>query len=638
MNKGMRKKGWIWAGIFFLLAGTTKAGAQGWAQKAAATIMRLWPDSLSGNGRPAHWTYDQGVILKGMEGLWYATGSGDYYRYIEKSLDLFVQNDGSIKTYKLDDYNIDNILSGRALLTLYNVSGKEKYYKAASLLRSQLLTQPRTSEGGFWHKKRYPMQMWLDGLYMGEPFYAEYAKLFHQDTAFNDIARQFILMEKHARDAATGLLYHGWDESRKEKWSDPVTGRSANFWARGMGWYGMALVDALEHFPATHPQRPALLQVLQRYADAVLKVQDAQNGLWWDVLNMPHKGANYVEASASCMFVYTLAKAVRLGYLPGTYFKAAQKGYNGILHAFIETDAAGQLNLKGTVSVSGLGGDPYRDGSFDYYMKEKVVVNDPKGLGAFLLVSNEMELAAVPKTGSGKTVLLDSYFNNEERKDITGAPQSFHYKWEEMDNNGFSIWGFAFRARGAKLETLYQAPAADRLKGKDVYIIVDPDTKAETPQPNFMDAAAAQQVFDWVKAGGTLVMMMNDSANTEFTHFNLLAEKFGMHFNQDFRNKVTGNQFEMGALFLPQGDAIFKTARKVYLKEICTIKVQPPARAHFTEGGDIIMATAQVGKGRVFAVTDPWLYNEYTDGRKLPPGFENYKAAQDLADWLLKGK
>ena len=298
--------------------------------------------------------------------------------------------------------------------------------------------------------------------------------------------------------------------------------------------------------------------------------------------------------------------------------------------------AAGQLNLKGTVSVSGLGGEPYRDGSFEYYMKEKVVVNDPKGLGAFLLASNEIELADVPKTAKDKTILLDSYFNNEERKDITGAPQSFHYKWEEMDNNGFSIWGFAFRAAGARLETLYDAPNAANLKGKDVYIIVDPDTKAEAARPNFMDAASAQHIYDWVKAGGILVMMMNDSANTEFEHFNLLSEKFGIHFNQDLRNKVTGSQYEMGALHLPADDAIFKTARKVYLKEICTIRVQPPARAHFTARGDVIMATARIGKGAVFAVTDPWLYNEYTDGRKLPPDFDNYKAAQDLVNWLGK--
>lgn len=623
--------------IFFalLLPASANSFAQQipWSQQAAATIMRLWPDS--GSGQPSKWTYDQGVMLQGIQGLWYKTAGKQYYQYLEKSMDHFVQNDGSINTYKLADYNLDNLLCGRSLLALYCVTGKEKYYKAATLLRSQLLTQPRTPEGGFWHKQKYNSQMWLDGLYMAEPFYATYARLFHQDSAFNDIAKQFILMEQHARDAKTGLLYHGWDASGKEKWANPATGTSPNFWARAMGWYGMALVDVLEQFPQQHPQRAALLQILTRYAAAVAKVQDKNTGAWWDVLNYPGRAGNYLEASASSMFVYTLAKAVRLGYLPASYATVAQKGYNGIISQFI-TAASGAADLKGTVSVSGLGGEPYRDGSYEYYIREKVITNDPKGLGAFLLASNEIELAAVPKTGKGKTVLLDSYFNDEHRKDITGAEESFHYKWEEMDNNGFSIWGFAWQAAGAQLKTLYESPTAANLKGSSVYIIVDPDTKAESPNPNYMNETAAQNIYNWVKAGGVLVMMMNDSANTEFDHFNILSEKFGIHFNKDFRNAVKGNQYEMGALQFPANDAIFTTARKVYMKEICTQRLQPPAKAHFTDKGDVLVSVAKLGKGTVFAVNDPWLYNEYTDGRKLPADFDNYKAAQDLCNWLLK--
>ncbi len=196
-----------------------------------------------------------GVILKGFEGIWRNTGDVKYYNYIQKQMDFFVQEDGTIKTYRPDEYNIDHINNGKLVLFLYRVTRKEKYLKAAKLLREQLRTHPRTNEGGFWHKKIYPYQMWLDGLYMGAPFYAEYANLMHEDTAFNDVANQFIWMEKHARDAKTGLLYHAWDESKQQKWANKETGLSPHFWARAMGWYATALVDALDWFPEESSQK-----------------------------------------------------------------------------------------------------------------------------------------------------------------------------------------------------------------------------------------------------------------------------------------------------------------------------------------------------------------------------------------------
>ena len=244
--------------------------------------------------------------------------------------------------------------------------------------------------------------MWLDGLYMGEPFYAEYAATFHEDAAFDDIARQFVLMELHSRDTKTGLLYHGWDESKQQRWANPTTGRSPNFWGRAMGWYAMALVDVLDYFPEHHPQRRELLAILQRLATSVEKYQDRKSGLWYQVLDKAKAKGNYLEASASCMFVYALAKAVRHGYLPASYLSVARKGYQGITTRFIEAEPGGGVNLKGTVSVAGLGGNPYRDGSYEYYLSEKVVTNDPKGVGAFLLASVEMETAEKQSAGKGK--------------------------------------------------------------------------------------------------------------------------------------------------------------------------------------------------------------------------------------------
>lgn len=591
--------------------------------------------SINNPGKPAKWEYDQALVLKAIEGVWHKTGNKKYFDYMQKMMDIFVGDNGEILSYKKQDFNIDNVLGGRVLLTLYGVTRKTKYYKAAALLREQLREQPRLQNGGFWHKKRYPDQMWLDGLYMGEPFYAEWAATFHEDTAFNDIANQFILMESNARDAKTGLLYHGYDESRKEKWADPVSGLSENFWGRAMGWYGMGLVDVLEYFPKDHPKRKALLVILTRFAEAISKVQDEKSGLWWDVLNFPDREGNYLESSASSMFVYTLAKGVRLGFLPTTYLSIAQKGYEGILKNFIE-EKDGRINLTGTVSVSGLGGKPYRDGSYEYYVNEKVVTNDPKGVGAFILAANEMELLPTLSFGKGKKVLLDAYFNNESKKDVAGIDQPYHYQWSDQSNGGFSMLGYLFRSYGVQTNTLHKAPSKNRLHDTDIYIIVDPDTKKEVAAPNFIRRKDVKAIRSWVKNGGVLLLFSNDSGNAELHHFNSLAGAFGIHWSHSSRNMVKDNQFETGDITVSQENPVFSEGLKLYLKEICLIDVVPPAKPLLTEQGDIIMATAQYGKGTVFAVGDPWLYNEYIDGRKLPSVFQNAEAARDLIQWSIK--
>lgn len=609
-----------------------------YSAKLAKTAMTLWADTsaISSNHLPQKWSYDMGVVLKGIEGLWLKTADKQYFDYMQKCIDFFVDDKGVIRTYKKEDYNIDNVLCGRILLTLFKVTGKDKYYKAAATLRDQLNTQPRTKEGGFWHKKIYTNQMWLDGLYMGEPFYAEWSTTFGDTAAYNDIVNQFAWMEKHARDSKTGLLYHGWDESKEQQWANKTTGTSPNFWARAMGWYGNALVDVIEQMPATYKKRDTLITILKRFAIAVQKVQDTKTGLWYDILDKPAGKGNYLEASASSMFVYALAKGVRLGVLPASYLNVSKKGYDGILKTFIETDANGQTNLKGTVSVSGLGGKPYRDGSYDYYMSEKVIVNDPKGVGAFIQAANEMEEIPALNTGNGKTVTLDHYYNSEVKKDIIGVEKPFHYVWEEMDNNGFSLLGHVFNSYGVKTETLFSAPTTTNLKKSDIYLIVDADNLADNPKPNYVTEKDAQIVYDWVKAGGVLILLHNDKPNAEFEHFNILTEKFGIHFNEDSRNRVMGAQFEIGAFAFSANQPVFTTAKKVYLKEISTLKLSAPATSVFNDKGDVIMAVSKVGKGAVFAVGDPWVYNEYTDGRKLPADFDNFKAANDLVKWAIE--
>ncbi len=613
-------------------AAVVQAQTQPWSQRMAQTAMTKWSDTIT----TGHWTYEQGVVWKGIENVWLQTGEKKYFQFLQNTVDKYVMPDGTIRTYKMEDYNIDNILDGRTVLMLAKVLNTEKYYKAASTLREQLSKQPRVPEGGFWHKKRYPNQMWLDGLYMGEPFYAEYANTFHEDTAFNDIARQFILMERHARDAKTGLLYHAWDQSKQERWANKETGLSPNFWGRAMGWYGMALVDVLDQMPVNHPKRAELLVILNRFATAVAKYQDKKSGVWYQVLDKGTEKGNYLESSASCMFVYALAKGVRQHNLP-QYFKAvAQTGFNGIIKQFISTDANGQINLNGTVSVAGLGGNPYRDGSYAYYLSEKVVTNDAKGVGAFIQASVEIERLANLAAGKDKNVVLDSYFNDERKKDITGKLLPYHYKWEEWDNNGFSLFGHIFNNYGLNLGTLYQAPTAANLKPASVYVIVDPDIPKENPSAKYMEPAHVIAITDWVKKGGVLLVLHNDTGNAEFKHFNTLMSKFGLTFKENSINHVQGSQFEQGAVAIPANNSVFKTAKKIYIKEISTFALTPPGQSVLNHKGEVAVAMAKYGKGVVLAVGDPWFYNEYLDGRKLPAEFENFKAANDVVSWITK--
>lgn len=608
------------------------------SQQMAATVMTVWKDSMAVKpNKPAQWNYEQGVILEGFAGIWKNTADVEYFNYVKKSIDFYVQPDGNIRTYKQGEYNIDHVKTGRSLLFLYKVTNDLKYYKAAKLLREQLRTHPRTNAGGFWHKEVYPYQMWLDGLYMAQPFYAEYAATFNEPAAFDDIAKQFILMENNSRDEKTGLLYHGYDESRNQRWANPQTGRSPNFWGRAMGWYAMALVDVLDNFPADHPKRDSLIGIFNRLAVAIQKVQDPKTGLWYQVLDKPTGEGNYQESSASCMFVYALAKGTRKGYLPQSFSEVTKKGYKGIKSKFVEKREKGMVNLKGTVSVAGLGGNPYRDGSYEYYLKEKVVTNDPKGIGAFILASNEMEIVPTLGLGKGKKVLLDNYFNHETRTDSTGIVFPHHYVWNQDEQNGFSLFGHVFNKHGVETLQSDAEPTAELLKQADIYIIVDPDTKKETKAPNFIEEKHMAAIYNWVNEGGVLMIFANDSSNVEFNYLNQLANKFGITFNGERRNMVKGKDYATGSIKIPAKHSIFPSVTNVYIKELSTLSVKAPAQAALIDGKDIIVATAKVGKGTVFAIGDPWLYNEYCDGRKISAKeYQNYKAAEDLVKWAIK--
>src|ERR1700737_3617159 len=226
---------------------------------------------------------------------------------------------------------------GRGVLLVYRVTQQEKYYKAAKFIHDQLAVQPRTPSGGYWHKQIYPNQMWLDGAYMAEPFRAAYAATFQEPGDFDDIARELLLMDAKMRDAKTGLLKHGGDEAKTRAGADKTTGLSPEVCARASGWYFMALVDVLDWFPKDHPKRAELVAALNRTMAAIVRYQDKETGLWWQVVDKGGKAGNYAEASASCMFVYTLAKGARMGYLPIADEAVAKKGWEGIQKKFVTT-------------------------------------------------------------------------------------------------------------------------------------------------------------------------------------------------------------------------------------------------------------------------------------------------------------
>lgn len=366
-----------------------------WSERMLISEIERFPDAtkLDFVDKP-RWSYTNGLVLSAAIRVYEETKKQKYYDYIYAYADDLIDSTGTIKTYSLEDQNLDMIKSGDVLLYLYDKTKEERFLKAMQTLSSQMDSQPRTSDGGFWHKKRYPYQMWLDGLYMAEPFHAQYTKIFEKDEAevtkvYDDIVHQFDLIQKHSLDKNTGLLYHGWDESREQKWADKKTGTSPHFWSRAMGWYGMAMVDVLDFLPEDHPGHERIITYLNQFAEAVTKYQD-KTGLWYQVLDQGDREGNYLEASGSSMFTYAFAKGVHKGYLPEKYLDIAEKAYSEILDNLISIEENGVVNLNKVCGVAGLGGDPYRDGSYEYYVNEIIRPNDPKGTGPFMLASLEL--------------------------------------------------------------------------------------------------------------------------------------------------------------------------------------------------------------------------------------------------------
>ena len=332
------------------------------------------------------WCYEDGVILKGAIDLYTVTGAACYWHFLEGYLNDFVDSDGHLKGYTMNEYNIDHLNSGKALFFAYEQTKDERFMKAIEKQMDQIRSHPRIPAGNFWHKRRYPHQVWLDGLYMALPFYTEYERKYHGHQAYEDIYKQFMNVRAILKDEATGLYYHAYDDSKSVFWADPETGLSENFWLRAEGWLLMALVDTVDQMSETiFEYHKGLKDLAKEAVIDLLPFQDEKTGMWWHVIDQGGRAGNYVEVSGTAMVVYAILKGIRLHFLNESLKAVAIRAFEGILKTY-GYEEAGKFHIGGTVCVAGLGefDGVRRDGTYAYYISERVVADEAKAIGPLM--------------------------------------------------------------------------------------------------------------------------------------------------------------------------------------------------------------------------------------------------------------
>jgi len=352
----------------------------------------LWNIEQILQGKNPSWNYIDGCMTSSLIEMYKTTKSKKYINFVKKYVDFFIQDDGTIKGYEIDKYSTDDVCESRILFDLYDITGEERYKKAIDFTFSQVKTHPRTKEGNFWHKKVYPNQVWLDGLYMIQPFYARYQTRYgNKDYA--DIIKQFNNVRKLMFDENAKLYYHGYDSTKSMFWANKKTGLSQNFWLRSIGWFTVGLVDVLDYIDEQmYDEYNTIKALLKEVIDGILQYQDEESKMFYQVPNFPGREKNYLETSGSSMIAYAILKGVRLEALPERYRKIGVDIFNGICNKYLSIKEDGDLNLGGICLVAGLGPEDNlrRDGSYDYYMSEPVVENDAKGVGPLIMAYTEM--------------------------------------------------------------------------------------------------------------------------------------------------------------------------------------------------------------------------------------------------------
>ena len=354
----------------------------------------LWNIENIRQGKKPSWNYIDGCMMTSLIELYKATNDEKYLDFVKTYVDYYVREDGTILGYEMDKYSTDDVSESRILFDLYKFTGEEKYNKAIEMCYQQILTHPRTKEGNFWHKKIYPNQVWLDGLYMMQVFYTRYETERNKFKNYSDIVEQFKNVYDIMRDKETGLYYHAYDSSKSMFWANKETGLSQNYWLRSIGWYTVALIDVYDYMDEQmYDEWHTIKEIFKDTIDSILKYQDKESKMFYQVPNYPGREKNYLETSGSCMIAYAILKGVRLKALPERYLQIGLDIFNGVCNKYLTIKEDGDLNLGGICLVAGLGPENNlrRDGTYEYYMSEPIVENDAKGVGPFIMAYTEVK-------------------------------------------------------------------------------------------------------------------------------------------------------------------------------------------------------------------------------------------------------
>jgi unsaturated rhamnogalacturonyl hydrolase len=353
----------------------------------------LWNIEAIRGGKEPHWNYIDGCMVNSLYELYKTTNEKKYIDFIKYYVNYYVFEDGTIRGYDPKKYSTDDVCESRILFDLYNETKEDKYLKAIELTYSQVKEQPRTSTGNFWHKQIYPNQVWLDGLYMIQPFYVRYQTVMGKKD-YQDTVSQFKNVRKFMFNETDKLYYHGYDDAKRMFWANPETGLSKNYWLRSIGWFLVGLVDCLNYMDEQmYDEYNSLKEILKEAIDGILQYQDKNSKMFWQVPNFPGREGNYLETSGSAMVAYAILKGARLEVLPERYRQIGVDIFNGIINKYLTIKEDGDLNLAGICLVAGLGPDDNlrRDGSYEYYISEPVVENDAKGVGPLIMAYTEIK-------------------------------------------------------------------------------------------------------------------------------------------------------------------------------------------------------------------------------------------------------
>ena len=553
------------------------------SQQVANELIQLDPQKFAALAATPQGAAEATDWVAGLDATWYNTANGNYFTFLKQIGDQnLAQKQG------LSDASSASAAEalGRLYLLLYRVTLKQPYYDAAKQIHDATATACRHAVDAT------PGQSEQNNRCASEPFLAEYATVFQTPDDFDWIARN---------------LDHSSDSSKQGEVNTTEVERA------------VALVETLPYVPVSGAAHQKLISSLQQIASALAAHQDSKTGLF-DATDGGVQHEILLPPEATCRAIYALFRATRLGYLPETYTSNAKRAWDGLLRAGIVSDSTGNLrwNPAGRNEA-------------------KAFNADSLGTGAFLLAANEAELVPEAGLARAKTIVLDAWFNSQQRQNAAGQSESFHYKWSDRSDSGYALFGHMLRSVGMKTETLYEAPTLNNLRDAQYYLIVSPDIPIKNPHPHYVTDADAEQVAAWVKQGGILVILENDPPNADIDHLNLLADRVGLHFENVLHHHILGEQVEDGRIPVAGSGPLFQHPHTLYMKDTTAITLKGPGAVLLRDRGDVVMAAVKCGRGTVFAAVDPWIYNEYTDGRKNPKiygQFDNFAGGQEFVRWL----